>query len=169
MIIKEYKWQDWFAMFGNGDMAHIQAYSKYQKDNGEFWVQFFFSSNDQDLIDKYELKVGEEISEETGMIEMHYPATYVSFLLVSTEVTRVLIKLDLIGNQTELSMGDMAISERMRLYEKQLRIMNIHNHQLEQDMERIMNRQEEQMKRQKRMYDSVRDKKEDESVTNTEK
>lgn len=162
MNVREYKYADWFAMFGNGDIAHFEAYNQYQKDTGEFMVQFFFSSNDQDLIDKYDLKVGEEISERNGLIEMHYPKSYVDFLKISSEITRVVIALDLLGNQTDYSMKDMANRERIRLYEKESRIMNIHSHQLVKKLDLAMNRTEEQLKKQKRMMDSLKDKKSNE-------
>ena len=160
MNVKEYKYADWFVIFGDGDMAHFEAYNQYQKDTGEFMVQFFFTPT-PDMIDKFELKVGEEISEKHGLVEMHYPKSYVHFLKISSEVTRGVIDLDLLGNQTEYSMESMANKERMRLYEKEGRIMNIHNHQLIKKLNLAVNREEQQLTSYKRMIDTLKDRKKD--------
>jgi hypothetical protein len=157
MNVKEYKYADWFMMFGDGDIYHMEAYNPYQKDTGEFMVQFFFTPTPE-MVDKYELKVGEEISEKHGLVEMHYPKVYVHFLKISSEVTRGIIDLDLLGNQTEYSMESMANKERVRIYQKQGRIMNIHNHQLTKELNLTMNRQEQQLTQYKRMIDKLKDK-----------
>jgi hypothetical protein len=158
MIVKEYKYADWFILFGNGDLVHFEAYNEYQKDNGEFWVQFFMTATSE-LVDKYELKADVEIN-QYNMIEMHYAKVYVHYLIVNSEITRVVIDLDLLGNQTPYSLENMALKERIRQYERQLRILNIHNYQTTKEMGNVLNRQEENIKRQKRIFDLLKDKKE---------
>jgi len=163
-MVREYHDADWFIQFGSGDTVHIQDYKEYINKKGIPMVKFWMSPNEL-IEDKYNLKRGEEIDNETGLIEFDYPKVNVEFLVVSPLRMRVFIETDLLGGETSSSTKQIAMKARIRDLQQQNRILNASNYSWSKKYDELANRLELFIRRNKELYalaKEPRPKKEDE-------
>lgn len=153
--VKEFRHAEYFVVFGSGDIAHFEDYMPYVNDKGESRIKFWFT-RDAELERRYDLKYGQEIDPENGLIEMDYPSAYVSKELNGTPEQRLfIIKLNFLGGHTEYSLMDQGQAEQIRILQRQNRILSVASSRLQEELVKAMTQQEKLLAAYKRMANSV--------------
>ena len=111
-----------FIWYGSGDWA--QEIDKTEKvgDDGRDGFEFIINPG-RKISQKYNLKLGQELDANTGLMKRWYPKSHV-FILNDSQVSgRVLIGTDFLGRDTSFSRKEAYFTEQIDDLQKQVRIL----------------------------------------------
>jgi len=169
-MVREYHQREWWIVFGSGEFAHFQDFKEYVDTDGDDMWAFYIDPNDV-INDKYQLKRGQEIDIDTGLIEAHYTDNWVVPLIVSSNWTVFFIECDLMGHETKATRRLAHKDAQINLLRKQYRSANAANYTWAHEYELQGSRMLEKAVMDRRLRDILKEtrrEKEDTSNTDTQ-
>lgn len=159
MAYVERKYQNWWTFFlDTCDVVRTEDIIPFKNDKGESWLRFYFDpEGNTRLRNRYDLKVGEEINPNTGLVEKEYPAAYVlESRSPAPDRKFYFVFLDFNGGKTKNTNFLESMAEEIRLLEMAKQSLTIQLHKLQYEMDELRNDTKQSLMKQAEFKDAIR-------------
>jgi len=161
MAVVERKFQNWWTFFiDTCDVIRTEDIIPFKTDKGENWLRFYFDpEGNTRLRNRYDLKVGQEINPQTGLIEKEYPAVYVlESRSPSPDRKFYYVFLDFNGGQTKSTNYMEGMAQEIRLLELAKQSLTIQLHKMQMEMDELRNDTKQSLVKQAEFRNALRGK-----------
>lgn len=167
MAVRELEYANRWVIFGSGDIVQFEDYKADKLDSGEKAYKFYiYAGDNRRLRDRYDLKMGNEINPENGLMERKYWAGHVKPMDSGAKRTLIFIKCDPLGGETDFTRETSDKDDQIRLLERQYNSARVNNYRLTSQLNRLVENLPEELKRSKMMIDILTKSSKTPDVTN---